>query len=452
MARGMTLSAWTASLFLGLCLLLGGSAQGLWSNLILQLLAIGILIVLLATPPKASASKAGRSLEWIAGLFILVSVLQLVPVPPSIWAGLPGRQFVVDGFRLADMPLPWLPITLTPNATISALLAVLPPAAIYALVRRSTDVRPAAMLTALFAVTVVAVLIGVLQKAGSGDLYFYPISNVGASTGFFANSNHMGALLLVAIPFVAAVGASTAQSLTHKNERAFGVLILLLLVVTLIVGIITNGSLAVILLGAPVVAASLLLLVPPGRARLGRLIAGFAVVSAMAVFAFLQANSAILGGQQTSISTRQEMWAHTARLAWDFFPFGSGLGSFPSIYPLSEDLGRVDWTFINHAHNDYLELLLETGIPGLVLVLAFLLWWAWQTAQIWISREVSLLARAATIASGALLLHSIVDYPMRTAALSSLFGWCLAIMVTRPRTLTSPPKSDARHLTFEDLK
>ncbi|QIK95848.1 hypothetical protein G7076_04635 [Sphingomonas sp. HDW15A] len=163
---------------------------------------------------------------------------------------------------MADVPLPWLPVSLSPNGTISALLALLPAAALYALIRRSSGVRPAAMLAVLFAVTVAAVLIGVLQKAGNEGLYFYPVSNFGASTGFFANSNHMGALLLVAIPFVAAVGASTAQSLTHKNERAFGAIILLLLVVTLGVGIVTNGSLAVLLLGVPVIAVSLLLLVP----------------------------------------------------------------------------------------------------------------------------------------------------------------------------------------------
>ncbi|QIK95847.1 O-antigen ligase family protein [Sphingomonas sp. HDW15A] len=177
-----------------------------------------------------------------------------------------------------------------------------------------------------------------------------------------------------------------------------------------------------------------------------------AVVSALAVVAFLDTNSALLTGQQTSISTRQEMWANTWHLAGQFLPLGSGLGSFPMVYPLSEDLGRVDWTFVNHAHNDYLELLLELGIPGAVLLVAFLIWWTWQTVQIWISREVSLLARAATIASGALLLHSVVDFPLRTAALAGLFGWCLAVMVTRPRTLRAPVKSEARHLTFEDLK
>ena len=107
---------------------------------------------------------------------------------------------------------------------------------------------------------------------------------------------------------------------------------------------------------------------------------------------------------------------------------------------------------VNHAHNDYLELLLELGIPGLALLLVFLVWWFWQTAQIWTAREVSLLARAATIASGALLLHSIVDFPLRTAAMAGLFAWCLAIMVTRPRTLAAPAKSEARHLKFEDLK
>ncbi len=78
----------------------------------------------------------------------------------------------------------------------------------------------------------------------------------------------------------------------------------------------------------------------------------------------------------------------------------------------------VAW--VNHAHNDYLELLLETGLPGLLLMLAFLGWFVFQTTRVWRSPFASLFAKAATIAAAAILVHSIVDYPLRTAGIVAI--------------------------------
>ena len=40
------------------------------------------------------------------------------------------------------------------------------------------------------------------------------------------------------------------------------------------------------------------------------------------------------------------------------------------------DPATIERTYVNHAHNDYLELALEGGIPAIVLMLLFLAWWA----------------------------------------------------------------------------
>ena len=69
----------------------------------------------------------------------------------------------------------------------------------------------------------------------------------------------------------------------------------------------------------------------------------------------------------------------------------------------------VTVAWVNHAHNDYLELLLETGLAGLLLILAFLTWFVVQAARVWRSPFSSLFAKAATIAAAAILAHSIVD-------------------------------------------
>jgi O-antigen ligase len=122
------------------------------------------------------------------------------------------------------------------------------------------------------------------------------------------------------------------------------------------------------------------------------------------------------------------IWETTGRVIADTFPAGTGFGTFPTVYPLYENPAAVGVAYINNAHNDYLELVLEAGLPGLVLIALFLLWWGWQVLRVWRSPTSSQFAKAATIASAAILAHSIVDYPLRTAAIAALFAACIAMM------------------------
>jgi O-antigen ligase len=102
---------------------------------------------------------------------------------------------------------------------------------------------------------------------------------------------------------------------------------------------------------------------------------------------------------------------------------------------------------MNHAHNDWLELLLETGIAGVLLAAAFLGWWGLRVRAVWRAEERDPFAQAAVIASAAMLLHSIVDYPLRTAALSAVFAACLGLMAgARPHVKRSRKAPSARHL------
>jgi hypothetical protein len=95
---------------------------------------------------------------------------------------------------------------------------------------------------------------------------------------------------------------------------------------------------------------------------------------------------------------------------------------------------------------------METGVPGMLLILLFLLWWASRVLAVWRADEPDHFARAATIASAVMLAHSLVEFPLRTAALSAAFAMCCALMAeARPRTRRrksgeSKP-AEARHLS-----
>jgi O-antigen ligase len=159
----------------------------------------------------------------------------------------------------------------------------------------------------------------------------------------------------------------------------------------------------------------------------------------------------VTGADNSSFDTRAEIWGHTAQLVRTTMPAGTGLGSFVSVYPLAEDPAATTSTFINHAHNDALEIALELGVAGIILLIASLAWWAVLVARVWKSTLSTLYARAATIASGALLAHSLVDYPLRTAALAAIFALCLALMAqpwTGARRSSSSRAGSAKHVTI----
>jgi O-antigen ligase len=167
--------------------------------------------------------------------------------------------------------------------------------------------------------------------------------------------------------------------------------------------------------------------------------------------------SAPLGNNLTTTEAKSSQFSRyttfkvTAQAAREHLPFGSGLGTFIEIYRTYEDPVRVEPTFINRAHSDYLELFLETGLLAAPVVLLFLIWWAWHFWRAWRSDAPDYFARAAGVASAAMLIHSVVDYPLRTAAISAIFAMCCALLAdARPssrRNEQGPAEKQARHLS-----
>ena len=70
-----------------------------------------------------------------------------------------------------------------------------------------------------------------------------------------------------------------------------------------------------------------------------------------------------------SLTARLEFWKDTLSAVKDFPVFGVGIGVFPFIYPHYSTVPLELRGFINHAHNEYLELMLETGTIGFLIIL-----------------------------------------------------------------------------------
>jgi O-antigen ligase len=448
--------ALVAPAYLFACLVLGGSAQGIWQNMILQL--AGVAIIAWAAVDKGSEplSRSARHLLIIGIAVIAVVALQLVPLPPHVWVHLGPRGNLAQGFRALGIAIPPEPVSVAPARTLDSLLGVIPPLAIVCAMVRLRAYRPQWLAVALIAGTLAGIALGALQVASSSaelsPWYLYEDTSPGRGVGFFANADHMATLLVVTIPFLAAMIA-TGKSTNMQRYSAI-VATAAGLAIVILVGLALNRSLAGYGLALPVIAASALVILPAGSRLRAWVVSSALLLVIGAVFAL--ETTAIGSGRigehaSTAVQSRAELLSTTSRAASDFMPFGSGLGSFQSVYPLYERPEQVTTTYVIHAHNDFAEVALELGIAGILLMILFLAWWGAAVWRAWRSPESGPFARAAAIASAAVLIHSLVDFPLRTAAIAAVFGTCLALLADNR---AAPPKEKTqlrrrRHVEFK---
>jgi O-antigen ligase len=438
-----------APAYLLLCIIFGGSVQGVWANFALQLIGLAMLVWVAAR--REYLVPHGLLPLLLIVLALLVVALQLIPLPPEIWTKLPGRSGIARGYDLLAIRRPWLSISESPYEAVSTSFALLPPLAIFAV--SATD-NSRGVAGALLIGTALAIVVGALQVASgpTSAWYFYPITNTGA-VGFFANGNHMATLLLAAIPFVPALLLSGKSQQRLRGKSAATITIAIAALGLILIGIALNRSLAALLLVVPVLLATGLMIPVGWRLRwVGVPLVVLALAGAVAALSTNPLNStSASSAKEFSLQSRQYIWRTTAAAIAETFPVGTGLGSFQQVYRLQENPDRVDATYVNHAHNDYLELALELGLPGILLMLAFFAWWGRRLAQIWSSNLSSPFDRAATIASAAILAHSVVDYPLRTSAMAAVFAMCIGILARfRPaeRASARGDSTGPRHVTI----
>lgn len=446
-----------APAYLLLCLVIGGaSAAGIWGNMLLQLLAIPLIAGAVLARPSTPIPTAGRQLFALAFLTVSIVLVQLVPLPPALWSALPGREPVAAGFAALGRQLPWLPLSLAPYKTISSALWLLPGFAMLLAILRLRAFKSGWIAWTVAGVTSASVAIGAMQVAGGegSRWYFYSVTNYGASTGFFANANHFAGLLVCTLPFLTALYLH-ARDKGRSMQRASGLLVILVGAAGVVfVGIAVNRSLAGLGLGLIVLPVCVLMILAR-RNRLPRwLIAAVGVVAVAAlaiVFSTPMGNNLTAAQAETFEESRLNSFSRSLEAAGDFAPLGSGIGTFQDVYRSREDPAAASRFYMNHVHNDYIELALETGAPGLIVLLLFLVWWTRRTLAIWRAEEQDPFAVAATVATAAMLAHSLVDYPLRTAGLAALFAACLALMAEpRPaKRVRRETPGGARHLSAD---
>lgn len=413
----------------------GGASQLNALRLALVELAALPLLVLAATElvHRPELIRQHRFALALAGLTLAVPLIQLLPLPPQVWTHLPGRDQMALAQELAGLQGSWVPISLTPDATWNAALALLPPIAMFlavlvsepGLVRRLIWISLGALVINLFA--------GALQGVSGTHMFHpWPSTHIGSISGLMANRNHLATLILTCLPLAAWLVGDRLKG--SRQVQGAGLLVAGSFFVLCLVGLAMGQSRAGVVLAFPVMALSLLVAWRASRAGnpgLPLLGIGAAVVVALtAVTTFALPIALERFGIENPELGRLDRWPFVVEAGNPYQPIGTGLGSFDPVYRSIEPLVQLDTTYFNQAHNEYLQIWLEAGLVGVAIVVAFLIWYGRRTISAWFGQAVpgQSLQRAASVGILVALLHSVVDYPLRTETIMVLFAMLCAVL------------------------
>lgn len=412
----------------------------------------GALVVLVFATLALGATPAwARAVTELAVLALLAVWLAATVLRGEPNLRLPSLVFPLLAILLFACLQAFARLSVYPPATRPQVWLLLAAGGLFLLLHNqlSSEGRLEAFVTVLLLFGFALAIFAIVQKLSfNGKVYwFWEPHMQGQIFGPFINRNHCAAWVLMLTPLAWVKAARRQQS---GEARLFWGLVLLAFGVSVMLSLSRAGTL-LFLLSFPLY----LLLGRPGR-RSGRaaLVGALAVIVLAGVATLALDTGKLLARWETlgklfteseSVDLyRLEMWRDTLPMIRDHLWLGSGLDTFGALSDSYRTFpSRLRWA---QAHNDYLQWLAETGLVGAVLAL----WFLWTLGRT-VAEKMRLGAESRTrqlVAGAALgcvlvLLHSLVDFPLRIPANALLFASLWAV-ITAPATGTLHNQHPAR--------
>jgi O-antigen ligase/tetratricopeptide (TPR) repeat protein len=396
----------------------------------------------------------------------------------------------------------WRPLSLAPLLTWSGLLAILACASAFMLVAyypfaeqpdsRSDSQFLRQIMLAIIVAGLLVAFVGIVERAtwnGKMLWFFVPydwgqamFEPLPRARGPFVNPDHFAGYLAMVFPLTLACALFPNLLTPQRAPLAFRIVCAaaaFVILVAVLLSLSRGGW-----LGLAVGSAVMLLLATPRGIRIARktalekdpepnperqllafarssrfrlALAGGAMVLAVALL-FVGPDArfdAAMRVQQSAsgdytILDRISAWKSGLALFADFPLVGAGLGASPEILPRYQ-LPPWSELYFNHAHNDYLELLAETGIVGTALFawFAYLLIDRLRRGARWLTPEVTPAFAGVVGGIAAMCMIDLFDFDLRIPATALLFSVLLGLAIRLGKTPASESeKTEHRSRAF----
>lgn len=360
------------------------------------------------------------AVAWFFIATLALALLQLVPLPPAVWSALPGHAFLGDAAIIVSQPQPWRPIAIVPGAAWNATASLVVPGAMLLLAMQVDEQERARLQAVLLILVVCSTIVGLLQFSGAG--FNNPLVNgtPGQVSGTFANRNHFALFIAMGCVLAPAWAFQGGRRPHWRGPVALGLVLLFTL------SILASGSRAGMILGLIALGMGLLLTLRPLRRELRRyprwvapalLTAVIAVIVGFVLLSFAADRAASIS-RAIAIEGDKDMRTRglptVLAMLRSFFPVGSGFGGFDPMFRIHEPYNLLKLTYFNHAHDDFLEIVMDGGVLGALLIAAALLWWGIASIRAWKMDGDGLETRLGSALLLLVFVASVFDYPART--------------------------------------
>jgi O-antigen ligase len=294
-------------------------------------------------------------------------------------------------------------------------------------------------------------IFGILQHLTfNGKLYWFREMRYGGIPfGPYVNRNHFAAFAELVIP-IALVPLVLGKV---RRERWFAVGIFALLPIVALFLSASRGGIVSFAAEIGIVALVMILRRTGGRHVLAGgvvLLLAFMLVSWLGVRQILERFSSMQSLEVTvgkRASMRHDAWHIFRDHPWT----GTGLGTLPIVFPPYESL--YDGKVVNHAHNDYLEMLADTGVAGGLCCAWFLAVLFFRSLNQLLVTDKSFAAAlhlSGLVACCGFLVHSLVDFNLHMPGNALLF--LLMAHLATAEIPRNPSKRPSRSDTAVDTK
>jgi O-antigen ligase len=432
---------------------------------------------------EAAWRPTGATPLLLAGLALLA--LQIVPLPPWLLARLAPRTAELlplwnSGVGPAALG-PWTYVSFTPAETIAGLVLFLDFVFLFFVaVQRIGGIEDVERLLRWCGMAAVGMaLFGIVQFLTSNGKFFWfyqhPFSLTSdVAKGSFANRNHFAQFLALGIgPLLwwlqdasrrrraTAGAADRLAAVQPRGDERKTYLLGLALGIVLFAGLLSlsRGGISALFL-----AAAICTVVCYWASSIsGRLVAavgatGLLIGVSLMIFGFDRVSTRLEDLSSGSLEQldhsagRRTIWAGAVKAIPNHFLLGTGVGSFPQVYPLYIDAVLDENLEYTHAENCYLQVALETGLIGFALTLGGIVlygWWCVCGVRPSNARRLRVCAAATAASLAAAVAHAFVDFVWYVPACMAIVAILAACAFRVKQLARREERGEARGKTDE---
>lgn len=415
----------------------------LWAYTIIELAVLTLLFVWAIKMIREGELIFPRTgLNLFVALFLGLVIFQMIPIDTALLSVIsPGTsRFYYDTYGAvgSETGFEGLSSTITLNAYATKaefwrMVAYL--GAFYLIIGNIRTASQAKRL--IFVITAMGFLLALFALiqylAWNGKVYWiYDYPKGGSPFGPFINKNNYAGFINMIIPLTLAFSIYVKD----KGAKFLFAFMALLMTITVFLSMSRGGVFS--FLASMIFMGSMLLIVKRSLVSLSLLLIAGAFCIALILYLALigmdpvvERLSTLASGETYNRELRWGVWASTFQIIGDYPLFGSGFGTFESVFPAyrSIDVSYLHW---RDAHNDYLQLLSDTGIAGFLIVASFFLIFFKRTLRAFTSRglegtNIFILALMGSVV--AFLFSIIFTFNTHIPASALLFAVILALTV-----------------------